>query len=440
MIRELGRMPRARLLAAARAADRDGRSVALLAGDGWGGVELALDPLDEIRIPHADDALDRVALALDNLEHARTPGWNGLRAASRYIGYVAYEAARAIERPSWRAPETRPPPIGAALVLRRYAAVARRDESSGIVAIEGDDARAIDTLADHLAKAHPPCEAAALELSAVDADEAHEARIARALELIAAGDLYVVNLARTFAGTTEATASELLATLLTRTSARFAASLDLGDHALACSSPELFLDVEGGAIRTSPIKGTRPRGGDAAGDRAQIDALAGDPKEHAELTMVVDLERNDLGRIATIGSVRVPAAPHIETTRTVHHRVCDVTARTTQPLGAIFAATFPSGSVTGAPKVRAMEVVAELERDRRGLYCGAILSISRDGRARAAMAIRTVVVDRAQRRAVYQAGGGIVAGSDPGREVRETLWKARQVQPARDIRSDDAAP
>src|SRR5262249_38316161 len=143
--------------------------------------------------------------------------------------------------------------------------------------------------------------------------------------------------------------------------------------------------------------------------------------------MVVDLERSDLGRIAEIGTVRVLGPARIETSRTVHHRVRDVVARTNVGLGAIFRATFPSGSVTGAPKVRAMETIAELERDRRGIYCGAILAIDRGGGARASMAIRTLVVDRAAGLAEYQAGGGIVAGSIPEREVEETRWKSRQV-------------
>lgn len=426
MIRELGRLSRETMLAAARAAEQDGRGVALLTGAGWEGSQLAIDPVEELRIEHGDDALDRVADALDALDAEPGAGWAGRAPSSRYVGYIAYEAARSLERPRFRR-ETRPAPIGAAMVLRRYAAVARRDES-GIVAIEGDDARAIDALAELLRREHPALVPAALELSPVDSDEDHRRRIERALALIAAGDVYVVNVARTFGGHTEALATELLGALLARTTAPFAAALDLGDHALACSSPELFLDVAGSVVRTSPIKGTRPRGVDARTDRANIEDLARDPKEAAELTMVVDLERNDLGRVAEVGSVRVPHAPRIDTTRTVHHRVSDVVARSSRSVGAIVRATFPSGSVTGAPKVRAMEVIAELERDRRGVYCGAILSVARDGRARAAMAIRTVVVDRGRGVAVYQAGGGVVESSDPAREVRETLWKARQVQ------------
>jgi anthranilate/para-aminobenzoate synthase component I len=428
MIRELGRLPRATMLAAARAADRDGRGVALLTGEGWGSTQLAVDPIETHRVEHGEDALDRVALRLDSLSRDDVRGWNGRPAAARYIGYVAYEAARSLERPRFRPPESRAAPIGAAMVLHRYAAVARRDDRTGIVAIEGDDADAIDALAKLLSRPTTPFTPPPLDLSPIDDDDAHQRRVERALELIAAGDLYVVNLARTFIGSTRALPTELLATLLLRTTAPFAAALDCGDHGLACSSPELFLDLAHGVVRTSPIKGTRPRGGDARLDEDLIRELAHDPKEAAELTMVVDLERNDLGRIADVGTVRVPNAPRIETTTTVHHRVADVIAKTSCSLGTIFRATFPSGSVTGAPKVRAMEVIANLERERRGVYCGAVLAVARDGCARAAMAIRTVVIDPSRSIAVYHAGGGIVESSIPVAEVRETLWKARQVQ------------
>jgi len=429
MIRELGPMSRAHLLAAAHTADRDRRGVALLVGDGWGAVELGIDPVDDATVPLGDGAMDSVERFLDSLD-GDARGWNGLPAAARWIGYVAYDAARDLERAAWRPSEQRVAPIGSAMRMRRYAAVARRDERTGIVAIEGDSPRAIDALAALLARDHERVPPAAFELAPVDGDDAHRARIERALELIGRGDLYQVNLARTFVGRTDAPPTEILASMLTRASARFGAALDLGDHALACSSPELFLRLDGPRAHTAPIKGTRPRGRDAITDAAERAALASDPKEHAELTMVTDLERNDLGRVAEIGTVRVLAPPHIETSRTVHHRVADVVARTHAPRGAVFRAMFPSGSVTGAPKVRAMEVIASLERDRRGVYCGALVRVGRDGALAAAMAIRTVIVERASGSAVYQAGGGIVADSAPGREVVETLWKARQVLPA----------
>jgi len=430
MIRELGPMPRARLIAAAHTADRDRRGVALLVGDGWGGVELAMDPVSSVMVPHSPEAMDHIEGFFEDNAIGNWKGWNGQRAPLHWIGYVAYDAARALEREKWTPIEKRAEPIGCAMKMTCYGAVAARDEKTGIVFVQGDSVRSVEALTELLTREHAVMRPAAIDLLPADSDLAHRARIEHALSLIARGDLYQVNLARTFVGHTHATPTEILASMLERASARFGAAIDFGDHALACSSPELFLDLDGEHVRTAPIKGTRPRGRDAASDAAECAALANDPKEHAELTMVTDLERNDLGRIAKIGSVRVLGAPHIESSRTVHHRVADVVALRRASIGAVVRAMFPSGSVTGAPKIRAMEVIASLERDRRGIYCGAIVRVGWDGALTAAMAIRTLIVNRDTGSAVYQAGGGIVADSDPDREVVETLWKARQVLPA----------
>ena len=236
--------------------------------------------------------------------------------------------------------------------------------------------------------------------------------------------------ARLYEGACDARATAILDALHQRGRARFGAAFDCGDHVVASASPERFLEVRGRRVVTSPIKGTRPRGVDAESDRAQLDALSHDPKEIAELTMVVDLERNDLGRVARTGSVRVLGEPRIESTRTVHHRVHDVAGvlRDDATLGELIRATLPSGSVTGAPKVRAMEIIATLEPTRRGLYCGAIFALDGAGGLVASMAIRSVV--RQGGIARYHAGGGIVADSDPDREVAETGWKARPVRGA----------
>ncbi len=417
-------LPRGALLGAAHAAR--GRGGALLLGDGWTSDALVVDPIDELRVPHGTPLAAVTAAVAARCGGPRRAGWNGRPAGPRAVGYLAYEAARDLERPAWSRVDTRPPPIGQAAVVRTYAAALVRDPHTGRAAIEGDDRDSIEALRALLGHEAPtPC---GLALTPVDDDATHAARIERVLALVAAGDLYQVNVARELVGRAEGSAAELLAGLLQRASARFGAALDLDDHLVASSSPELFLSVEGRALTTAPIKGTRPRGLDAETDAALAHALEVDPKERAELTMVVDLERNDLGRVAEIGSVRA-GLPYSARSRTVHHRVCDVRARAAegQGLAEILAAMLPSGSVTGAPKVRAMEVIAELERSRRGIYCGAIFGVGRDHRLQASMAIRTLVVDRRTGAASYHSGGGIVAGSEPGREVAETLWKSRQV-------------
>ena len=429
-------MSRAHVLAVARGLDEARHGVALLDGAGWGGTFLAAWPCDEVRIAvDAPGALDEAARAIDVAAGARSreTGWAGAPPAPRWIGYLAYECARVLERPAWTrggGRDDRPPPIRAAAVLRRYDAIARRDPRTGIVAIEADDEAAAARMVDALL--HPPRSddrPTTLSFAPVDADEEHRARIVEALSLIAAGDLYQVNVARKYAARVTTTPTALLDAMLGRTNARFGAAIDLGDHALSCTSPELFLDVRGSTVRTTPIKGTRPRGSDAATDARLARELDDDPKERAELTMIVDLERNDLGRIARLGTVRPQGDARIESSRTVHHRVHDVVAELHEgtALGDVLRATFPSGSVTGAPKIRAMEVIAKLETSRRGLYCGAIVALSPGASLRAAMAIRTVVLDTANGVAAYHAGGGIVADSDPDREVSETGWKARQV-------------
>lgn len=443
----LGPLPLARVAAAARALDAQALEVAWLPGEGWGDATLAIAPCDERRIALGAGALDEAAGAIDALVSARAP----------FLGYVAYEAARALERPAWAyggardTRDTREAPTGAAAILRRYGATLRWSPATGLAIVEGPDAIAVSAIRRALERAAAPTvepdpgAEPTLELHPVDDDDAHRARVERALAYIAAGDLYVVNVARAFDGPAEAPATALLGTMLRRTSAPFAASIDLGDHALASTSPELFLRIsprDDGEleVRTSPIKGTRPRGRDAHEDAAIVDELRGDPKERAELVMIVDLERNDLGKVARIGQVQPAPAPRLLTTRTVHHLVHDVDALVDARVGhgAIVAATLPSGSVTGAPKVRAMEIIAGLEGARRGLYCGAILQADARGELVASMAIRTVVVDRRTATARYFAGGGIVADSDPVREVAETRWKALQVTAGPPTRTGDS--
>jgi len=205
-----------------------------------------------------------------------------------------------------------------------------------------------------------------------------------------------------------------------------AMAFDWPELRVAMASPELFLALDPtGRVSTRPIKGTRPRASDPEADRALARGLDADPKERAELAMVIDVERNDLGRLAVPGSVRLSAPPAVESYASVHHRAATVEAelRPDVTRESLLLSLLPSGSVTGAPKIRAMEVIRDLEPARRGLYTGAAGFLREDGGLELGMAIRTVTL-RAGRGAYY-AGGGIVADSDPEREVEETLWKAR---------------
>ncbi len=346
--------------------------------------------------------------------------------APRWIGLLPYECRRELERPRFSPrPDPRAPPHVTAPCWLRYGAVVRVAED---VLVVGDEARAVGRVAALVRRTAVPGPVRVEPLPVTDSDAAHRARIERALELIAEGEIYQVNLARRFDFLLEGRAVDVLARLVRRSRAPYAAAFELDDLAVVASSPELFVDLDvRGRVVTEPIKGTRPRGADASADRALARELALDPKEQAELAMVVDVERNDLGRIARTGSVRVLGAPRVRTFGSVHHRVATVAADLRADLGRkdVLSAMLPSGSVTGAPKVRAMEVIAALEPVRRGLYTGAIGYVAHDGSMRLAMAIRTLTARGSV--AHYFSGGGIVLDSDPGREVIETRWKAVQV-------------
>lgn len=242
---------------------------------------------------------------------------------------------------------------------------------------------------------------------------------------IARGDVYQVNLAQRFAGTWPHGPVALHRALSRASPAPYAALVVFGDRALVSSSPESFLAVTSGRVVTSPIKGTRPRDPDRARDRALARELWASEKDRAELTMIIDLMRNDLGRVAVPGSVRVVRARTLLGFRTVWQTVATVeaTLRPDAGVGALLRATFPGGSVTGAPKIAAMRVIEAHEPLRRGFFTGAIGFIGLDGTMRTSIAIRTIQL--ARERATFHAGGGIVWDSDPAAEYEETLVKAR---------------
>ena len=244
--------------------------------------------------------------------------------------------------------------------------------------------------------------------------------IARCVDYIRAGDIFQVNLSQTFALPFAATADALYAALLDRSPAAYGALLDFDDFAVVCNSPELFLRVTPDRrVVTRPIKGTRPLG--------LADELLHSEKDAAELNMIVDLERNDLGRVCEIGSVGVTQRRTIQTHPTLHHGVAAVEGKLRDDVGlvALLAATFPGGSITGAPKIRAMQIIDELEPVPRGPYCGAIGTLDPDGGLQLNVAIRTATLAGGTLR--VPVGGGIVADSDPAAEYDETLVKAHAI-------------
>jgi para-aminobenzoate synthetase component 1 len=249
--------------------------------------------------------------------------------------------------------------------------------------------------------------------------------IARAKEHIVAGDIYQVNLSQRFSLPWGESPWELYKRLQRINPAPFAAYLHYPGFAVVSASPERFLRRTGDLIETRPIKGTRPRGKRPVEDRRLAQELEASAKDRAEHIMIVDLERNDLGRVAEIGSVRVAKMMALERFPTVHHLVSTIQARLPREksVGDLLRATFPGGSITGAPKIRSMEIIDELEPMSRGVYTGAIGYLSATGDLDLNIAIRTLVVKNGV--AHFHAGGGIVHDSGPAAEYQETLDKAK---------------
>ncbi|RMH76507.1 MAG: aminodeoxychorismate synthase component I [Actinomyces sp.] len=340
-------------------------------------------------------ALDEVPAVLAEVERAAARGlWS--------VGFVSYDASPAFD-PALRA---------------------RRDPDVPLAAFGFfGGARRVSGPADLDA------EAGAWHTAWSQAD--HAAALARVHELIAAGETYQVNvthrLRARFAGEPEG----LFAALCRAQRAEHQAFVELGSAAVCSASPELFLRRRGEQLESRPMKGTRPRHPDPAVDQSLADALVASPKDRAENTMIVDMMRNDLGRIARVGTVRVPALHRVEHYPTVHQMVSVVTAETDAGLAEIFAACFPAASITGAPKVRTSAIIAELEADARGVYCGAVGTVApapepgHPADFEFNVAIRTAWVDRRRATVTYGVGGGIVWDSDTDEEWAECGHKAR---------------
>jgi len=342
----------------------------------------------------------------------------------RWIGLLPYEAFRRVELSRGHR-ETRSAPVFERPLWQRYDALV---EITDRVTLHADSRSALARLEHALRTEVAPTPVRLSGLRPADHDQTHAARILRALELIAAGELYEVNLARRFELEVLGTSVDVLQRLSERAPGPQCFILHTPRAEVIATSPETFLSTTAeGRIATFPIKGTRPCGADPAENERRARALDASAKERAELAMVIDVERNDLNRVCDAGSVHLAEPPHVESFGTVLHRLATVEGRLTQGATreAVLQAMMPSGSITGAPKLRAMEVIAQLESHRRGLYTGAFGALMSDGSLELGMAIRTLV--RRGDAAHYFAGGGIVADSDAPLEVQETHWKAAQL-------------
>jgi para-aminobenzoate synthetase component I len=275
--------------------------------------------------------------------------------------------------------------------------------------------------------------------------DSYRAMVLRAKQYIAAGDIYQVNLSQRFQCDVDASPSEVYLALRESNPAPYGVYLDIGEAQILSTSPECFLNIHDRHVITRPIKGTRPRGKTATEDVRVAAELLASPKDNAELVMITDLERNDLGRVCEFGSVRVKELVRVESYATVHHLVSTVEGTLRHDVSHVdcVRACFPGGSITGAPKIRAMEIIDELEPHARGVYTGAIGFLGFNGLTHLNIAIRTVVYRAggtglpavasakaavpACGQLTFHSGGGIVSDSEPDAEYDETFAKAKGI-------------
>ena len=353
------------------------------------------------------------------------------------VGYFSYEAGSALERVAPASPAESGEPD---MVWGFYDAVVVVDTLERrchliASAVGGRDPEmllaGLQTRLAGSVRSAPVAQSGAASAPRSDFSRAEfEAAVQRVREYIAAGDVYQVNLAQRFTCDLPCAPDELYRRLRARTPAPYGAFLNFPEQQIASASPELFLELRGRRLVTRPIKGTRPRGLTGPEDAALAEELLRSEKDRAELLMIVDLERNDLGRVCRPGSVRVDELRALEDHPTVWHTVAEISGELAAGADAIDAilAAFPGGSITGAPKVRAMQIISELERARRGVYTGAIGYLGFDGDVALNIAIRTIVCREG--RATYHVGGGMVWDSDPAAEYEETLAKGRALHEA----------
>jgi len=399
------------------------------------------DPVARVEVTNAGQTLVDGAPAdaslLDALrEHLRptaveVPGLP--RFTGGVVGYLSWDAARLFERLPDRHPRSDWPLASFALYKSLVAAN-----------VEAGSRRAFESAQDTLDALQSDLSAAGRETSARDPAavatlcgepppaEFLEA-VQRAQQHIAAGDVFQVVLSRRFVYESNVDPFAVYRALRTVNPSPYMYFLKEGEHAVAGASPEMLVRVEGDAVETHPIAGTRPRAGEAGEDARRERSLLADEKEIAEHVMLVDLARNDLGRVSRVGSVATPFLMDVEHYSHVMHMVSRVVGRLDEgrdPLDALVA-TFPAGTLSGAPKIRAMELIDSLEPSRRGLYGGALGYIDLRGNLDFCIAIRTLLFEAG--RAVVQAGSGIVADSIPERELLETEAKAAAMREALEL-------
>jgi para-aminobenzoate synthetase component 1 len=423
-------------LTRALAAEQGSDGLVLLDGDasplGDGGV-LGLAPLETLRcdgLPGDAGARDPFAALATAVSRQRDLGGG-------WLGWLGYEAGAWVEPgPHWHRPDT------ACLWAARYDPLVHFRRSSRQLWLEGHDPMRLRQLAALIERLRPPDRGSNTPSRRSDPTlslATHNwhwhtppaqfaEQVAQLQRRIAAGDLFQANLTACCEQQLPQPADPLVLydRLRQRCPAPFAGLAVAGAEAVLSASPERFLRLTpGGQVETRPIKGTRPRFRDPAADADSAAHLVSDPKDRAENVMIVDLLRNDLGRVCEPGSIRVPQLVGLESYAQVHHLTSVVTGQLQTGLGAVelLRACWPGGSITGAPKVRACQRLSDLEPVPRGPYCGSLFHLGADGSLDSSILIRTLLL-RGQRLRAH-AGCGIVADSDPAAEAEEMGWKIR---------------
>jgi anthranilate synthase component 1 len=396
---------------------------------------LRLDSEHRLSGPHADGA--------GGFLSALEEWWRALRQPSvaaplpftgGWLLYLGYELSSEIETRLVLPPS---PDSVIALAIRTPAAWIRDRATmqAWLVAEPGAEA-VLDAFENHVREAAEPAAAAPFLGARLQVHEEDPARflesVSRALDYTAAGDVYQTNLSRQWQVSADCPPDpvSIYERLRSTNPSPFAAMMRYGDFSLMSSSPERLLSIRGGIVSTRPIAGTRPRGTSPETDTALLESLLSNEKERAEHVMLIDLERNDLGRVCVGGTVRVDEYMILETYAHVHHIVSNVSGRLREDASPIqvIRALFPGGTITGCPKVRCMEIIAELEGTGRGAYTGSIGYLNRDGSCDLNILIRTLTSHAGTAAGTvpisFRAGAGIVADSIPSQELAETRAKA----------------
>jgi para-aminobenzoate synthetase component I len=396
---------------------------------------LAANPRHSLRVDHGvtrldgvdqdGDALDVMQRVLDKTPRAHVAGLPPFQGG--WAGFLSYEFGCGLER------KTRIPalsPVAPDVVMHLYDTVIGIDhlqERAWIFAPSATEADGVEALLRHRQAAVGEHRVQGFTSNMGRAG--FEAAVARTVDYILDGDIFQANITQTLSAPRPAgfDCFALYKALRQKNPATFAALLDFGDIEVISSSPERLVKCDGRLAEARPIKGTRRRDGDAARDAALVMELQASRKDRAENVMIVDLLRNDLSRVAKPGTVKVPVLCGLESYANVHHLVSVVEAELRAGLATadLLRAVFPGGSITGAPKIRAMEIIGELEQAARGVYCGSIGYAGLNGHSDFNIAIRTVQVAGGTLR--VQGGGGITARSQPQAEHEESLLKVQRI-------------